>query len=96
MHMGESTEDKIAMNERKIEYKGYVIWIQSYELKSGGWVPKALVVVPEAEGNGQQELQYPAEGILPLREEADTQAVAMAKRWIEERLAGHRQQRLTD
>jgi hypothetical protein len=94
--MSESIDDKIAMNEAKIEYKGYVVWIQSYELKSGGWVPRVLVVVPEAEGNGQQELQYPAEGILPLREEADTQAVAMAKRWIDERLAGHHQQRLTD
>jgi hypothetical protein len=96
MHMSESIEDKIAMNEAKIEYKGYVIWIRSYELKSGGWVPKALVVVPEAQGNGQQELQAPAAGILPLREEADTQAVAMAKQWINERLAGHHQQRLTD
>jgi hypothetical protein len=96
MHMSESIEDKIAMNEAKIEHKGYVIWIRSYELKSGGWVPKALVVVPEAEGNGQHELQYPAEGVLPLREEADTQAVAMAKQWIDERLAGHHQQHLTD
>jgi hypothetical protein len=94
--MSESIDDKISRNEAKIEYQGYVVWIRSYEMKAGGWVPKALVVVPEAEGNGQQELQYPAEGTIPLREEADAQAFAMAKQWIDERLAGHHRERLTD
>jgi hypothetical protein len=37
----------------RITYKDYVIWILSYKMKSGGWVPKALMVVTEAEGNGQ-------------------------------------------
>ena len=94
--MSESIEDKITRNEMKIEYKSYVIWLQSYELKSGGWVPNALVVVPEAEGNGQQEVQYPAGGTLALREEADVQAFAMAKQWVDERLAGPRQERVID
>ena len=91
--MSESIDDKIARNEIKLEYRGYILWLQSYELKAGGWVPKALVVVPEAEGNGQQELQYPAEGILATREEADTQAVRMAQQWVDERLAGLRHDR---
>jgi len=55
-----------------------------------------LVVVPADEGNGQQELQYPAEGTVATREEADQQAIAMATRWVDERLAGHRQDRLID
>ena len=78
----------------KIHYKDYVIWIRSYEMKAGGWVPKALVVVPEAEGNGQQELQHPAEATRALREEAE--AVAMGKRWVDERLAGERHDRVID
>ena len=77
----------------KITYKDYVIWIRSYEMKAGGWVPKALVVVPEAEGNGQHELQYPAEATLALREDADAEAGAMAKRWVDERLGGARHDR---
>ena len=93
--MSESIDDRIARNEIKIEYRGYVLWLQSYELKAGGWVPKALVVVPEAEGNGQQELQYPAESTLATREEADTQAVRMAQQWVDERLAGLRHDRAT-
>jgi hypothetical protein len=87
--MNESSADKI-------NYKDYVIWIRSYEMKAGGWVPKALVVVPEAEGNGQQELQYPAEATLALREEADAEALAMGKQWVDERLAGHQQDRVID
>jgi hypothetical protein len=94
--MSESIEEKISRNETKLAYRGYILWLRSYEMKSGGWVPKALVVVPEAEGNGQQELQYPAEGTLPTREEADAQAFAMAKQWVDERLAEHRHDRVID
>jgi hypothetical protein len=85
--MQESSADKIT-------YRDYVIWIRSYEMKAGGWVPKALVVVPEAEGNGQQELQYPAEAVRALREEADAEALAMGKQWVDERLAGERRDRV--
>jgi hypothetical protein len=85
--MQESSADKIT-------YRDYVIWIRSYEMKAGGWVPKALVVVPEAEGNGQQELQYPAEAVRALREEADAEALAMGKQWVDERLAGARRDRV--
>jgi len=88
--MSESIEEKISRNENKIEYKGYVIWLQSYEMKTGGWVPTALVVIPEAEGNGQREIQSPAGTMLALREEADAQVFTMAKQWVDERLAGHR------
>ena len=96
IHMPENIDEKIAVNETKLEYKNYVIWLRSYELKSGGWVPKALVVIPEAEGNGQQELSPPAESTLALREEADAQAFAMAKQWVDERLAGLRHDRSID
>jgi len=94
--MPENIDETIALNQTKIGYKDYVIWIQSYELKSGGWVPKALVVIPEAEGNGQPELVAPGETTVALREDADKQAFAMAKRWVDERLAGLRHDRSID
>jgi hypothetical protein len=37
----------------KILYEKYVIWVRSYELKAGGWVPRALVVISADEGNGE-------------------------------------------
>jgi hypothetical protein len=96
MYISESIEEKINRNEKKIEYKGYVIWLQSYERKTGGWVLNALVVIPESEGNGQQEIQSSAGAMLALREEADVQAFSMAKQWVDERLAGHRHDRVID
>jgi hypothetical protein len=88
--MQERIDEKIEMNTMKIDYKGHVIWLSSYELKTGGWIPRALVVLPAAEGNGQQELLYPGEATFPVREEADKHAFAMGKQWIDRRLAGNR------
>jgi hypothetical protein len=65
--MRESSPDQVT-------YQAYVIGIRSYEMKAGGWVPKALGVVPEAEGNRQQERQSPAGATLALR--ADAEALA--------------------
>jgi hypothetical protein len=91
--VAESIEDKMAQGESKIPYEKYVIWVRSYELKAGGWVPRALVVVPADEGNGEQELSAPGASTVATREDADTQAFTLAKQWIEERLAGRRQDR---
>ena len=91
--MADAIEDKIDQNESKFTYENYLIWLHSYELKSGGWVPRALVVIPSEEGNGEQELIEPGASIVATREDADTQAFAIAKRWIDERLAGRRQAR---
>ena len=77
--MVEPVEDKIDRDETKITYENYLIWLRSYELKSGGWVPRALVVIPSAEGNGEQELLTPGSSPVATREEADTQAFAMGK-----------------
>jgi hypothetical protein len=59
-------------------------------MKDGGWRPKALVVLPVEEGNGQQEPLYPGgEGTFPDREEADKQAFVMAKVWIDQKVAAN-------
>jgi hypothetical protein len=85
--MEEHIEEKIEVNTRKLDYKGYVVWLSSYELKTGGWIPRALVVLPAEEGNGQQELLYPGEATFPVREDADKQAFEMGQQWIDQRLA---------
>jgi hypothetical protein len=91
--MSDDIEDKIEQNESKITYEHYLIWLRSYELKSGGWVPRALVVIPSEEGNGEQDLNDPGASTVATREDADTQALAIAQQWIDERLAGRRQDR---
>jgi hypothetical protein len=89
--VADTIEDKIEQNESKITYENYLIWLRSYELKSGGWVPRAVVVIPSEEGNGEQEIIEPGASTVSSRVDADTHAFAIAKQWIEERLAGHRQ-----
>jgi hypothetical protein len=92
-NMGESLEDKIERNETKIIYKEYVIWLGSYALQSGGWTPRALVVVPAAAGNGEQEILMPGGGTVATREEADSQALAMSRQWIDAHMTGHQKER---
>jgi hypothetical protein len=87
--MRKSLEEKIERNETKIAYKEYVIWLSSYELQSGGWTPRALVVVPAAVGNGEQEILRPGGSVVATREEADSQALVMSRQWIDEHVTGH-------
>jgi hypothetical protein len=87
--MRKSVEEKIVRNETKIIYKGYVIWLTSYTLQSGGWTSRALVVVPAVVGNGEHEILMPGGGTVATREEADSQACAMSRQWIDEHVAGH-------
>src|SRR5919197_875803 len=91
--MADAIEDKIEQNESKMTYENYLIWLRSYELKSGGWVPRAVVVIPSEEGNGEQDFNDPGASTVLTREEADAQAFTIAKQWIHERLAGRRQDR---
>jgi hypothetical protein len=81
--MDENIDEKIEMHTTKIDYKNHVIWLSSYEMKTGGWIPRALVVLPAEEGNGQQELIYPGEATFPVWEEADKHAFEMGKQWID-------------
>jgi hypothetical protein len=88
--MEEHIEEQIETNTMKVDYKGHIIWLSSYELKTGGWLPRALVVLPAEEGNGQQQLLYPGgEATFPVREEADKQAFEMRKKWIDRKMAGN-------
>jgi len=89
--MADPIEDQIERNEIKMMYRDCVIWLRSYELKAGGWVARALVIVPSAEGNGEQELLEPVASPVSTREEADERAFAMGRQWIDERLEGRHQ-----
>ena len=84
--MEERIEQQIERNETKMVYKNHTLWLRSYELKSGGWIPRALVLLAEEEGNGEHELQ--GEATYALREEADKQAFLMGKEWINQKEAG--------
>ena len=79
-------EQRIERNETKMAYHHHTLWLRSYALKAGGWVPKVVVIIPEEEGNGERELL--GEATFAEREEADKQAFLMGKEWIDQKEAG--------
>ena len=62
-------------SESKMTHKNYLIWLRSYALKSGGGVPRAVVVIPSEEGNGEQDCNDPGASTVFTREDADAQAL---------------------
>ena len=43
--------------EERIEYRNHVIWLRSYELAAGGWVPRAVILFPSEEGGGEEDIR---------------------------------------
>jgi hypothetical protein len=85
---GEDTENTMTQHDR-IAYRDYIIWLRSYELATGGWVPKAVVLFPADKGGGEEELLTPGASPLLSREEADAHARALSQQWIDEKIARH-------
>ena len=79
-------EQRLEQNETKMEYRHHTLWLRSFALKAGGWMPRVVVVLPEEEGNGERELQ--GETTVAEREEADKQAFLLGKAWIDRKGAG--------
>ena len=79
-------EQRIEQNETKMQYHQHTLWLRSYALKAGGWMPKVVVVIPEEEGNGEHEME--GEATWAAREEADQQAFRMGRAWIDRKGAG--------
>jgi hypothetical protein len=49
--------------------------------------------VPAAAGNGEHEILRPGGATVVTREEADSQALAMSRQWVDEHATGHRKDR---
>jgi hypothetical protein len=79
-------EQRLERNETKMTYNRHRLWLCSYALKAGGWIPKVVVVIPEEEGNGEHEIQ--GEAALAEREAADKQAFLMGRAWIDRKEIG--------
>jgi quercetin dioxygenase-like cupin family protein len=75
------------MQEARTEYRNHVIWMRSYELKTGEWVPRAVVLFPPEEGAGEEELISPGESPMLSCEEADEHALLMSRKWVDQKLA---------
>ena len=67
-----------------ILYKQYAIAATSFR-RAGGWVPQAEVKDGQGAGTEVHALEWKGPHTFPTRQLADQRALAMAKRWVDER-----------
>jgi hypothetical protein len=68
-----------------VEYKGWVIEAQSYKSDGNRWRPKALVSVYQGGSVRVHQVPAPLDATHDTEEDANAYAVAMAKKWIDDR-----------
>jgi hypothetical protein len=73
---------------RRTSYKAHTIELESDELGSGAWVPRATVILPEGERTRKIPILGRRRATFDSRREADAYALELAKLWIEGRLEG--------
>jgi hypothetical protein len=76
------------MNEPDIEYRGHYIVVRSYESEGTQWRPKALVSIYHSGTVHRRMLVAPVDVRFGSEDAADTCALALAKKWIDDH-AGH-------
>jgi hypothetical protein len=73
---------------RKTSYKAHTIELVSDELRSGAWVARATVIVPDHGSTTRIPIFGRRRAVFDSRREADAYALELAKLWIEGRLWG--------
>ncbi len=67
-----------------IPYRGYFIRPKSQQMGPGEWVPEVRIISGQG-GKGAYSDIYPeSKATYPTRQEADEQAIALAKQWIDQ------------
>lgn len=72
------------MSETDIEYRGHFIDVQSLESGGKRWRPKAVVSMYQGGAVQTRLVSAPVEVLLESEVTADTYALAMAKKWIDD------------
>jgi hypothetical protein len=72
------------MDEPDIEYRGHFIIVRSYESEGTRWRPKALVSIYHSGTVHRRMLVAPVDVRFDSEDAADTCALALAKKWIDD------------
>jgi hypothetical protein len=70
------------MKKTAVRYKGHLVEPNSYQLRAGGWVPRAWVI---AEGSDALTMRpvWSKTKTMTTRAQADEYAVDLGKAWIQ-------------
>jgi hypothetical protein len=72
------------MSEPDIEYRGHFIDVQSFESDDSRWHPKAVVSIYRSGALHREIVSAPSSELFDSEVAADTHALEMAKRWIDD------------
>jgi hypothetical protein len=75
------------MSEADIEYRDHFIDAQGFEAEAKRWLPKAVVRIYQNGTLHRENLSAPVGVLFDSEVAADTYSLAMAKKWIDEKLA---------
>jgi hypothetical protein len=73
---------------RRTSYKAHTIELVSDELRSGAWVARATVILPDEGSVRKIPILGRRRATFDSRRDADAYALELAKLWIEGRLEG--------
>jgi len=73
---------------KKVSYKGHTIELISDELRSGGWVARATIIIQEGKTAKNIPIFGRRRATFDSRKKADAYALELSKLWIEGRLWG--------
>ena len=73
---------------KKVSYKGHTIELDSHRLRTGGWVPRATIIIEEDKTVKSIPIFGRRRASFDSQREADSCALELAKLWVEGRLWG--------
>jgi hypothetical protein len=73
---------------KKASYKGHAIELVSEQLRSGGWVARATVIVEEGKRIKKIPIFGRRRASFDSQKEADAYGLELAKLWVEGRIWG--------
>ena len=76
------------MSETDVEYRGHFIDVQSFESDGARWRPKAIVSIYLGGTVHTRMVAAPIDVLFDSEVAADTHALAMAKKWIDDNSSG--------
>ena len=73
---------------KKVSYEGHTIELVSHKLRTGGWVPRATVIIEDGKTVKSIPIFGRRRASFDSQREADSCALELAKLWVEGRISG--------
>ncbi len=73
---------------KKVSYEGHTIELVSHQLRNGGWVPRASIIIEYGKGMKSIPIFGRRRASFESQREADSCALELAKLWVNGKIWG--------